>query len=134
MIKKWFRKHVLFNIRYRLVPISDYRVKVLKKSTDHDYGNAYVTTFGSTAILQNFNVERKQEYTGWHMIRYITKNLKKNGFKELIVYPAPKGNWNNLPIEERCRTLYTIYEKLGFILENKKADRTTSGHKMILRF
>ncbi len=118
--------------RFYLHPISDYNVNAIDRFRKYVVGNIYVSTAGNTAILQNFSVEKKQQHIGRNMLQYVVTNLKKAGFSELVVYPTPKGNWGALSPEDRCRTLYSIYEKLGFKLEDSKADKSIAGHKMIL--
>ena len=133
---------LFLNLKYRLDPISksDSMINAIvsRRFSKHIAGKVTVTINNSTAILQDFHVETADQHSGiGHMLlSYSIKHLKKIGVKKLYVYPVPKGVLKgDIPIRDmkkRISTLYTIYEHLGFVLDDEHIDRTTSGHRMTL--
>lgn len=75
--------------------------------------------------------EERNKGIGSKLLNYIVNEAKKCGCKRLVVYPNSESYEGDKIIEPQC--LYTIYEHLGFKLEDSRADRTRPNNKMILK-
>lgn len=84
--------------------------------------------------IDSFGVDEKyrKKGVGRKLIEAMIAEVKRIGGNTIIVYPSPEcyADEESLDVE----TLYKIYEKLGFSLENPAADCKKRDNKMIMCF
>ena len=83
--------------------------------------------------IDSFGVEEKyrRKGVGKKLIEAMIAEAKRIGGKEIIVYPSPECYANEKPLD--IKTLYKIYEALGFVLDNPNADISRRNNKMTMQ-
>lgn len=84
--------------------------------------------------IDSFGVEEKyrQKGVGKKLIEAMVAEVKRIGGNTIIVYPNPECYADEEPLD--IETLYKVYERLGFALDNPSADYKRRDNKMIMHF
>lgn len=84
--------------------------------------------------IDSFGVAEKhrQKGVGRKLIEAMIAEVKRIGGNSIIVYPSPECYADEEPLD--IETLYKVYERLGFVLDNPSADYKRRDNKMTMHF
>ena len=96
-----------------------------------EIGRIWITCYNETNCrIQQFHVKdgHRRKGIGRKLLKEVERKLRKKGYTTMEVYPCPESFDDEVDIS--IEELYIMYGKLGFELEDKKADLSERNHMM----